>query len=101
MKDVRVCDAWVVMCDFNQLAAFFFFFFFQEKKMLNSTQRLIAFAILHQAYASQKPSANPFVNFLISVSTVLMSFNHDCLSSLRNLNLLQKRLSCYIEYTLV
>ncbi|KAK9927701.1 hypothetical protein M0R45_024872 [Rubus argutus] len=29
------------------------------------TQRLIAFAILHQAYASQKPSANPFINLII------------------------------------
>ena len=40
----------------------------QDKKMLYSTQRLIAFAILHQTYASQKSSANPFINFIINVS---------------------------------
>ncbi|VVA32330.1 PREDICTED: CCR4-NOT mRNAion complex subunit [Prunus dulcis] len=38
----------------------------QDKKMLSSTQRLIAFAILQQAYSSQKPSANPFISLLIT-----------------------------------
>ncbi|XP_050378090.1 uncharacterized protein LOC126795292 [Argentina anserina] len=40
----------------------------QDKKMLSSTQRLIAFALLHRAYASQKPSANPFINLIISAA---------------------------------
>ncbi|XP_009378391.2 CCR4-NOT transcription complex subunit 11 [Pyrus x bretschneideri] len=40
----------------------------QDKKMLSSTQRLIAFAILQQAYSSQKPSANPFVDLLINAA---------------------------------
>uniref|UniRef100_A0A2N9GIN9 CCR4-NOT transcription complex subunit 11 n=1 Tax=Fagus sylvatica TaxID=28930 RepID=A0A2N9GIN9_FAGSY len=37
--------------------------------MLYSTQRLIAFAILHQTYASQKSSANPFINFIINAAS--------------------------------
>ncbi|BBH03050.1 hypothetical protein Prudu_013808 [Prunus dulcis] len=40
----------------------------QDKKMLSSTQRLIAFAILQQAYSSQKPSANPFISLLITAA---------------------------------
>ncbi|KAI4351931.1 hypothetical protein L6164_006230 [Bauhinia variegata] len=38
----------------------------EDKKILNSTQRLIAFAILHQAYSSQKSASNPFINFIIN-----------------------------------
>jgi hypothetical protein len=41
----------------------------QDKMMLYSTQRLIAFAILHQTYASQKSSANPFINFIINAAS--------------------------------
>ncbi|KAM2698258.1 hypothetical protein EV1_037288 [Malus domestica] len=40
----------------------------QDKKMLNSSQRLIAFTILQQAYSSQKPSANPFFSLLINAA---------------------------------
>ncbi|KAF3444195.1 hypothetical protein FNV43_RR13885 [Rhamnella rubrinervis] len=39
-----------------------------DKKMLNSTQRLIAFSILHQAYSSQKSSSNPFMSLIISAA---------------------------------
>ncbi|XP_030941212.1 CCR4-NOT transcription complex subunit 11 isoform X2 [Quercus lobata] len=41
----------------------------QDKKLLHSTQRLVAFAILHQTYASQKSSANPFINFIINTAS--------------------------------
>ncbi|XP_040996381.1 CCR4-NOT transcription complex subunit 11 isoform X2 [Juglans microcarpa x Juglans regia] len=41
----------------------------QDKKMLYSTQRLVAFTILHQAYASQKSSANPFINFIVDAAS--------------------------------
>ncbi|TXG60192.1 hypothetical protein EZV62_014765 [Acer yangbiense] len=39
-----------------------------DKKALNSTERLVAFAILHQAYSSQKSSANPFISLIINTS---------------------------------
>ncbi|KAL9414371.1 hypothetical protein AB3S75_042775 [Citrus x aurantiifolia] len=38
----------------------------QDKKALNSTERLVAFAILHHSYCSQKPSANPFISLIIN-----------------------------------
>ncbi|XP_030505893.1 uncharacterized protein LOC115720847 isoform X1 [Cannabis sativa] len=40
----------------------------QDKKMLNSTQRLIAFALLHQSYSSQTSSANPFITLFINAA---------------------------------
>ncbi|PSS21567.1 CCR4-NOT transcription complex subunit like [Actinidia chinensis var. chinensis] len=40
----------------------------QDKKILKSTQRLVALAILHQTYSSQKPSSNPFINFLVNAA---------------------------------
>ncbi|KAI4347423.1 hypothetical protein L6164_008238 [Bauhinia variegata] len=40
----------------------------EDKKILNSNQRLIAFAILHQAYSSQKSASNPFINFIINAA---------------------------------
>ncbi|KAL3845935.1 hypothetical protein ACJIZ3_003338 [Penstemon smallii] len=39
-----------------------------KEKLLNQTQRLIAFAIIHQAYASQHPSSNPFISKLVDVA---------------------------------
>ncbi|XP_059656221.1 uncharacterized protein LOC132303128 isoform X2 [Cornus florida] len=39
----------------------------ENKKMLKSTQRLVAFSILHQTYSSQQPSSNPFISVLINV----------------------------------
>ncbi|KAL0397159.1 UNVERIFIED_CONTAM: CCR4-NOT transcription complex subunit [Sesamum calycinum] len=36
-----------------------------REKFLSPTQRLISFAILHQAYASQQPSSNPFISKLV------------------------------------
>ncbi|KAK9292204.1 hypothetical protein L1049_020166 [Liquidambar formosana] len=33
--------------------------------MFKSTQRLVAFTILHQTYSSQQPSANPFISLLV------------------------------------
>ncbi|KAG6424490.1 hypothetical protein SASPL_114908 [Salvia splendens] len=36
-----------------------------KEKLLNPTQRLIAFAIIHQAYSSQQPSSNPFISKLL------------------------------------
>ncbi|XP_062083736.1 uncharacterized protein LOC133790213 [Humulus lupulus] len=40
----------------------------QDKKMLNSTQRLIAFALLHQSYSAQTSSANPFLTLFITAA---------------------------------
>ncbi|KAJ4727367.1 CCR4-NOT transcription complex subunit 11 [Melia azedarach] len=40
----------------------------QDKKALNSTERLVAFAILHQSYCSQKSSANPFISLIINTA---------------------------------
>ncbi|KAF6175352.1 hypothetical protein GIB67_000376 [Kingdonia uniflora] len=40
----------------------------EEKRMLKATQRLIAFAILEQTYALQKPSMNPFISFLLNAA---------------------------------
>ncbi|KAF7813359.1 CCR4-NOT transcription complex subunit 11 [Senna tora] len=39
-----------------------------DKKILKSTERLVGFAILHQAYSSQKPVSNPFVNIMINAA---------------------------------
>ncbi|KAI3978681.1 hypothetical protein MKX01_015856 [Papaver californicum] len=39
----------------------------ENKKMLKPTQRLVAFAVLYQAYSKQ-PSANPFIPFLINAA---------------------------------
>lgn len=44
--------------------------FLQDKQTLRSAQRLVAFAILHQAYSSQQASSNPFIVFLVNVSEV-------------------------------
>ncbi|XP_072950605.1 uncharacterized protein [Typha angustifolia] len=40
----------------------------EDKKMLKLSQRLIAFAILHQTYSSQSLSSNPFLSFLIDAA---------------------------------
>ncbi|KAJ7970083.1 CCR4-NOT transcription complex subunit 11 [Quillaja saponaria] len=40
----------------------------EDRKMFNSHQRLVAFAILHLAYSSQKSSSNPFITFLLNAS---------------------------------
>jgi len=40
----------------------------ENKKMLRSSQRLVALAILHQNYSSQKPSSNPFISVLVNVA---------------------------------
>ncbi|KAL5714688.1 hypothetical protein ACHQM5_016615 [Ranunculus cassubicifolius] len=37
-----------------------------DKRLLTPTQRLIAFAIMHQAYASKQSSANPFISILVN-----------------------------------
>ncbi|ONK57712.1 uncharacterized protein A4U43_C09F3310 [Asparagus officinalis] len=39
-----------------------------EGKMLKLSERLGAFAILHQSYSSQPPSSNPFISFLIDAA---------------------------------
>ncbi|XP_047945403.1 CCR4-NOT transcription complex subunit 11-like isoform X3 [Salvia hispanica] len=39
-----------------------------KEKLLNPTQRLIAFAIIHQAYSSQQPSSNPFISKLVGAA---------------------------------
>ncbi|KAG8383326.1 hypothetical protein BUALT_Bualt04G0000900 [Buddleja alternifolia] len=39
-----------------------------KEELLNPTQRLIAFAIIHQAYASQQPSSNPFITKLVDAA---------------------------------
>ncbi|WOH07114.1 hypothetical protein DCAR_0626543 [Daucus carota subsp. sativus] len=40
----------------------------EDKKMLRSSQRLVAFAILYQAYSSQKTSSNPFISLLVDAA---------------------------------
>ncbi|XP_028756504.1 CCR4-NOT transcription complex subunit 11 [Neltuma alba] len=40
----------------------------EDKKILKSTERLVAFAILHQAYSSQKPASNPFINLIVKAA---------------------------------
>ncbi|EHA8589751.1 CCR4-NOT transcription complex subunit 11 [Cocos nucifera] len=40
----------------------------EDKGMLKPSQRLVAFAILHQTYSSQPPSSNPFISFLINAA---------------------------------
>ncbi|GAB4835496.1 hypothetical protein Ancab_000405 [Ancistrocladus abbreviatus] len=40
-----------------------------DKSMLGSSQRLVAFCILHQAYSSQQSSANPFISFIVNVAS--------------------------------
>ncbi|KAM7506466.1 hypothetical protein LguiA_016919 [Lonicera macranthoides] len=40
----------------------------EVKLMLRSAQRLVAFAILHQAYSSQQASANPFIVHLVNAA---------------------------------
>ncbi|KAM0947256.1 putative CCR4-NOT transcription complex subunit 11 [Dioscorea sansibarensis] len=41
----------------------------EEKKLLKPNQRLVAFAILHQAYSSQQSASNPFISDLVNVAT--------------------------------
>ncbi|KDP24230.1 hypothetical protein JCGZ_25887 [Jatropha curcas] len=40
----------------------------EDNKMLKSTERLIAFAILHQAYSSQPTSMNPFISYIVNAA---------------------------------
>ncbi|KAJ4964639.1 hypothetical protein NE237_016488 [Protea cynaroides] len=40
----------------------------EDKKMLKPTQRLVAFAILHQTYSSRPFLENPFVSFIINAA---------------------------------
>ncbi|XP_052195952.1 uncharacterized protein LOC127803607 isoform X2 [Diospyros lotus] len=40
----------------------------ENKKTLKSTQRLVAFAILHHSYSAQHPSSNPFISFLVNAA---------------------------------
>ncbi|EPS69283.1 hypothetical protein M569_05480 [Genlisea aurea] len=40
----------------------------RKEKLLKPTQRLIAFAIIYQAYASLPPSSNPFISKLLDVA---------------------------------
>ncbi|XP_027180142.1 CCR4-NOT transcription complex subunit 11-like [Coffea eugenioides] len=40
-----------------------------ESKVLRPTQRLVGFAILHQAYSSQQPSSNPFSFVLVNAAS--------------------------------
>ncbi|XP_031110270.1 CCR4-NOT transcription complex subunit 11-like [Ipomoea triloba] len=39
-----------------------------EAKFLKPSQRLVAFAILHQVYSSQEPSSNPFSSLLVNAA---------------------------------
>lgn len=39
-----------------------------QTKILRTTQRLVGFAILHQAYSHQPHSSNPFVSLLVNVA---------------------------------
>ncbi|XVF14703.1 hypothetical protein REPUB_Repub09cG0084200 [Reevesia pubescens] len=40
----------------------------EDNMMLSSTERLVAFAILHRSYSSQKSAANPFISFLVNAA---------------------------------
>ncbi|KAL3031013.1 hypothetical protein AAZX31_02G005000 [Glycine max] len=40
----------------------------QDNKVLSTTERLIAFALLVEAYSSQKPASNPFISFIVNAS---------------------------------
>ncbi|XP_013622741.1 PREDICTED: CCR4-NOT transcription complex subunit 11 isoform X2 [Brassica oleracea var. oleracea] len=40
----------------------------QDPMILRSTDRLIAFAIMHQCYSSHKPSLNPFISEMINAA---------------------------------
>ncbi|KAK2973865.1 hypothetical protein RJ640_029681 [Escallonia rubra] len=40
----------------------------EDKPVLKSTQRLVAFAIINQAYSSQQASLNPFISVLINAT---------------------------------
>ncbi|KAK7279265.1 hypothetical protein RJT34_24312 [Clitoria ternatea] len=40
----------------------------QDNKVLSTTERLIAFALLVEAYSSQKPASNPFISFILNAS---------------------------------
>ncbi|XP_057430537.1 uncharacterized protein LOC130723484 [Lotus japonicus] len=40
----------------------------QDNKVLTTTERLIAFSLLLEAYSSQKPASNPFITFIINAS---------------------------------
>ncbi|KAG5021213.1 hypothetical protein JHK85_017555 [Glycine max] len=40
----------------------------RDNKVLNTTERLIAFALLVEAYSSQKPASNPFISFIVNAS---------------------------------
>lgn len=46
------------------------YLFGQDKFLLTAPERLVAFAILNQAYAAQLPSANPFIRFILTVRAV-------------------------------
>ncbi|XVF58908.1 hypothetical protein PTKIN_Ptkin07bG0103700 [Pterospermum kingtungense] len=41
----------------------------QDKMMLSSSERLVAFAILHRSYSSQKSASNPFISFLVNAAS--------------------------------
>ncbi|KAL8159155.1 hypothetical protein V2J09_000692 [Rumex salicifolius] len=43
-------------------------FLLEDKPMLNPSQRLVAFCLLHQAYSSQQSSNNPFISHFINVA---------------------------------
>lgn len=55
-------------------------FYVQDNKVLSTTERLIAFSLLVEAYSSQNPASNPFINFIINVS----NFFHCYIFSLSN-----------------
>uniref|UniRef100_A0A7N0SVW8 CCR4-NOT transcription complex subunit 11 n=1 Tax=Kalanchoe fedtschenkoi TaxID=63787 RepID=A0A7N0SVW8_KALFE len=49
----------------------------ESKEMLKLTQRMVALAILIQAYSSQPASANPFISLLINVACDEKSDKHE------------------------
>ncbi|PON35589.1 CCR4-NOT transcription complex subunit [Parasponia andersonii] len=52
----------------HSIACFSLSTLLQDKKMLDSAQRLLAFAILHQTSSPHKSSANPFITLIISAA---------------------------------
>lgn len=71
---IQVLQIILIYVIYEMMGGFFLVLFMQDKQMLKSSQRLVAYAILYQAYPSQKPSSNPFISLLVDVSDLFFIF---------------------------
>lgn len=62
--------------------------------MLKPSQRLVAYAILHETYSSQPSSLNPFISLLVNVS---MAISFWCISS-KCLTFRITRIGCILTF---